>query len=111
MKRYLALHSILLLYSLAGVFSKLASGQPFLTLRFCLLYSGVLAILGFYALAWQQIIKRLPLTTAFANKAVTTAWGLVWGALFFHESITLGKVLGVALIILGVALFSRSEEM
>ena len=49
------------------------------------------------AIGWQQVIKRIPLTTAFANKAVTVVWGLVWGALFFREAVTPGKLLGAAL--------------
>ena len=57
----------------------------------------------------QQIIRVLPLTTAFANTAVTTAWGLLWGLLFFHEQITIGKIVGVALVISGVILFSAAD--
>ena len=59
---------------------------------------------------WQQIIKRIPLTTAFANKAVTVVWGLVWGALIFREPITPGKIVGVLLIVAGVVLFSSEER-
>ena len=55
------------------------------------------------------LIRVLPLTTAFANKAVTTAWGLLWGLLFFHEQITIGKIVGVALVIGGVVLFSTAD--
>ena len=62
----LALHLLLLVYSFSGCFSKTAAGQPFLSLKFILLYGGTLVILAVYALGWQQIIKRLPLTTAFA---------------------------------------------
>ena len=68
-KRYsmlIALHILLMVYSMSGIFSKLASGEPFLSLKFCLYYGGVIAILGVYALGWQQIVKRLPLTVAFA---------------------------------------------
>ena len=66
-------------------------------------------ILAVYALGWQQIIKRLPLTTAFANKAVTVVWGIVCGALFFGEAITPGKLAGAALIIGGVVLFVKAD--
>lgn len=104
------LHLILLLYSLEGILSKLASSQAFLSSRFCLCYGGIIAILGIYAIAWQQIIKRLPLTTAFANKAITVVWGLVWGMLIFRESITLGKLAGAALVVAGVVLFSTADK-
>lgn len=106
----IALHLLLICYSLSGILSKLAAAQPFLSPKFCLCYGGIIAILGVYALAWQQIIKRLPLTTAFANKAVTVVWGLVWGLLIFHESITPGKLTGAALVVAGVVLFSTANE-
>lgn len=104
------LHVLLAVYSLSSVCSKLAAGTQFLGVRFCLLYGGVILLLGIYALAWQQIIKRVPLTTAFANKAVTVAWGLVWGLLVFHEAVTPGKLAGVALVMAGVFLFSKADE-
>lgn len=110
LKTIILLHLMLMIYSLSGVCSKLAAGEAFLSVRFCLFYGAVILLLGVYAIAWQQVIKRMPLTTAFANKAVTTMWGLVWGLLFFHERITLGKVLGAALVIFGVVLFSTAEQ-
>lgn len=105
-----ALHGLLAVYSLSSVCSKLAAGTQFLSPRFCLCYGGVILLLGIYALVWQQIIKRIPLTTAFANKAVTVVWGLVWGLLIFHEAITPGKLVGAALVIAGVVLFSISDK-
>lgn len=88
----------------------MATVQPFLSPKFSLRYGGIIAILGVYALAWQQIIKRLRLTTAFANKVVTAVWGLVWGLLIFHEAITPGKLAGAALVVAGVVLFSTADE-
>lgn len=79
-------------------------------MRFILLYGCIIGLLGFYAIVWQQIIKRLPLTTAFANKAVTVVWGIIWGAVFFHERITPGKLLGAAIVIAGVFVYVLSEK-
>lgn len=104
------LHILLVGYSFSGILSKFAAAQPFLSLKFFLCYGGIIAILGIYALAWQQIIKKIPLTTAFANKAVTVFWGLVWGALIFRESITWGKILGAALVVAGVILFTAVDR-
>ena len=70
-KTYGALHLILMLYSLSSVCSKLAGQAEFMRLRFILCYGGTLSLLFLYAIAWQQIIKALPLTLAFANKAMT----------------------------------------
>ncbi len=110
LKALLALHIMLMVYSFSGVLSKLASGEPFLSFKFIIYYAGVIFLLGVYALVWQQIIKRLPLTTAFANKAVTVIWGIVWGAVFFHEGITAGKLIGAALVIAGVVLYARADS-
>lgn len=103
------LHLLLLLYSSSGYFSKNAAKQVFFSAKFLLFYGAMLAVLAIYALGWQQIIKRLPLTTAFANKAVTVVWGIVWGTLFFGEAITPGKLAGAALIIGGVVLFVKAD--
>ncbi len=105
----LALHVLLLCYSLADVASKMAAGYDFLSLGFIVCYGIVLVILAGYALGWQQIIKRVPLTTAYANRGITVVWGILWGALFFAESITIGKLVGAAMICVGIALFSRAD--
>lgn len=109
-KTLLLLHLMLMVYSMSGIFSKLAVGQPFLSFHFCLYYGVIIALLGLYAIGWQQIIKRMPLTLAFANKAVTTVWGLVWGLLFFQERVTVGKLAGIALIVAGVVVFSTADK-
>ena len=83
-KTLIALHLLLLVYSLSGIFSKNAAHEPFLSPMFILLYGGMLAILFIYAIGWQQILKRLSLSMAFANKAVTVIWGMVWGFLHFR---------------------------
>ena len=105
----LMLNLLLLVYSFSNVFSKLAAGESFLSLRFCLYYGGVLLLLAVYALGWQQIIRRIPLTTAFAHKAVTVVWGILWGLLFFGERMTWAKGIGAGLIIAGILLFSTEE--
>lgn len=105
----IALHVLLLVYSLSGIFSKNASAFPIMSPQFIALYAGTIAILGIYAIGWQQIIKRLPLTLAFANKAVTVVWGIVWGVIFFGETITWQMVLGGAIVIAGVALFGYAD--
>ena len=51
---------------------------------------------------WQQVIKHMPLITAYANKAVTVIWGIIFGYLIFDETITLRKIIGAIIIIAGV---------
>ena len=109
-KWFLLLHVILGIYAGSSVCSKLAARQPFLSLAFVLLYGGMLLALVVYALGWQQVIKHLPLTTAYANKAVTVVWGIVLGALLFGESVTPRQLLGAAVIMVGIVLFVRADQ-
>lgn len=108
-KTYLLLHLLLMLFSLCGICSKKAGGFTFLSLGFGVYYGAIVLILGIYAVAWQQIIKHLPLTTAYANRAVTIFWGIVWGIVFFNEKITMGKILGCALVITGIVLYAFAD--
>lgn len=108
-KNFFLLHALFFIYSLAGVFSKLAAGEKFLSITFMMLYGAMLSILLFYAIMWQQILKRMALVTAYVNKAVTVLWGLIWGTLFFDENITVGKVLGSVTIIYGIYLITAGE--
>lgn len=107
---YIALHLLLLFYSLSSVLSKLAAGESFMSLRFCLCYGGMIVIQALYALGWQQILKRLPLTVAFANKAVTLVWSMVFGALLFGERISAKQLMGCALAVAGVVLFVQPDK-
>lgn len=107
---FVLLNFMLMIYSASGIFSKLAAKEKFLSFRFIFFYGILILILAVYAVAWQQIIKRLPLTTAYANRAVTVAWGAIWGVLFFHEKITLIRLLGIAIVVFGVVLFAISDR-
>lgn len=109
-KVFLALHLLLLFYSCSSVLSKLAAGHEFLSWGFILCYGGMFMILVIYAVGWQQILKRLPLTVAFANKAVTLVWSMVFGALLFKESIQLNQLIGCALAVAGVVLFVQPDD-
>ena len=90
-KWFLLLHLILGVYAGSSVCSKLAA-------------------LVVYAFGWQQVIKHLPLTTAYANKAITVVWGILLGFLLFGESITLRQFIGAAVIIVGIVLFVRADN-
>lgn len=109
-KIYSILNIALIIYSLSSVFSKTASNYKVLTPSFIFYYGLVILCLGLYAIIWQQVIKRLPLTTAFAFKAITVVWGIIWGVIIFNEQITLGKIIGAAIIITGVILYAFSSE-
>lgn len=109
-KPFLSLHILLLVYSLGAVCSKMAGKAEFLSTRFFFFYGLVLLNLFVYAIVWQQILKKLPLVTAFANKAVTVIWGMLWGMLIFKEKITIWNVLGAAIIMIGIFLVVNADE-
>ncbi|HCM91342.1 MAG TPA: transporter [Lachnospiraceae bacterium] len=104
------LHIILALFSVSGIFSKLAAGEDMLSVKWIIYYGAVLAFLFVYAIAWQQIIKKMPIVTAYANKAVMVIWGIVWGFVFFGEEITVQKIIGAVIIIAGVYLVVTGDD-
>lgn len=106
---YIMLHILLALYSLGGICSKMAAQHRFLSFWFIFFYGLVILNLGLYAIVWQQIIKKLPLNTAYSNKAVTIAWGILWGFLFFQETIKWNMILGAAIVIIGVLIVVRAD--
>ena len=108
-KLYIALHIFLMLYATSGIFSKLAAGKPFLSTSFILLYGAQILLLAFYAIGWQQFIKRMPLSVAYANKAVSVIWGCIYGILIFHEHLTAGKIIGGVFVLIGIALYGYAD--
>ena len=130
-KWFLLLHLILGVYASSSVCSKLAAQQPFLSVGFILLYGGMLVALELVSdsaivnderskrdsltklynhESFYEVIKHLPLTTAYANKAITVVWGILLGFLLFGESITLRQFIGAAVIIVGIVLFVRADN-
>lgn len=110
-KVYIVLHLLLFLYAAGGICSKLAAKEAFLSPEFIMYYMIVLANLAFYAIVWQQIIKRISLVSAFANKAITVVWGMMWGFLIFGESITITKIIGAVIIIVGIYFVVSDNEV
>ena len=107
---YISLHIILFIYAISFVFSKLASKQEFWTYRFIFYYIVVLAILLIYAMLWQQILKKLPITTAFANKGIVAVWGMIFGKTFFNEKISINMIIGSTIIFIGIYLVVLKDE-
>ena len=106
---YAFLHGMLFLYAAGGLASKTASTKPFLSFEFCLFYGIMLLNLMVYAILWQQVLKKFPLSTAFSNKAITVFWGMLWGNLVFHETITIPMVIGCVLIFCGIILVVQDD--
>ena len=109
MKYFIGLHFMIFIYSIAGIFGKQAANEIFASSIFFAYYAGMLTILLVYAIGWQQVIKHMPLSVAFAHRPVTLVWGMVWGYVFFQEKITYMNVLGVIIIVLGIEIYSYNN--
>lgn len=108
-KDILMLQIVFFIYSINSVVAKFASAQEPFSLNFILLYGLELSVLGVYAILWQQLIKRMELSVAYSNKAVVLLWAMVFGALLFKEQITLTKVAGILLVIVGIVVLNSEE--
>lgn len=112
-KKYIQLHLNILLFSLTGIFSKLASIQynehglsaPLLYVFAFLM----LANCGVYALAWQRIIKKFSLSTAYAHRSVYLIWSQIWAVLIFHESLSWNNMIGMLIVLAGVMVVQYYE--
>lgn len=106
----LMLQGGVLIFSLSSVMMKLSSNYPVLSRGFILCYGAGLMLLGVYAILWQQFLKRIPLGTAYANRAMSMLWSMVFGTLFLSETIKWTMVLGVLVIAAGI-LVMVSEDV
>lgn len=101
---YLLLHLAVLILSISTICSKFAANQEFMSFGFIAFYTGVILALGIYALIWQQVLKKVPLTNAFVNKSASLIWSLIWGVTFFDETISASMLIGIAIVFCGVIL-------
>ena len=91
-----------IVYSFSGVFQKLASRYPMISIQFLLFYGCSIGILFVYAVLWQMILRKVPLTTAYSNRAVSMIWSMVWSVLLFQESTSWNQILGAIVICYGI---------
>ncbi len=111
----LLLQGVFVIYSISSIAAKLASSQldslkSVFSAGFVLAAVGVVVILGIYALLWQQVIKKFELSIAYANKAMTLLWGLLWGFLIFDEKLTPAKLIGIAIVFAGIVIMNGGRE-
>ena len=104
------LEGAFLLYSIQSVLSKIASGYDPMSLPFLMFYAGIVMLLGIYALLWQQVIKHFDLSVAYANKAVTLLWAIVWSIVIFREKIRPGQVIGILIVMAGIFLLNSGDK-
>jgi drug/metabolite transporter (DMT)-like permease len=69
--------------------------------------AGSVGLMALYAVGWQKILQRLPLTVAYFNRGLVVFWALLWSAVLFSETLTFFNILGTAVIFAGLALVNR----
>lgn len=110
LKQILLLQAAVLIFSCSSLLMKVAAQYPALSWPWILIYGASVLVLGIYALCWQQFLKRMPLTTAYANRAMTMFWSMVFGALLFSEQISWNMIVGVGIIGLGIYFVVTGDE-
>lgn len=108
-KTYFFLYTGIFVYSLTSVTSKVAASYPILSMPWVLYYMLGIVAMGIYAIIWQQVLKRISLITAYANRSITTFLGLVWGNLIFKENISARVLIGAIVIVVGVIIVTGAE--
>lgn len=98
-----------LIYATVGIFTKLASQQEFLSWAYIFSFSGAVAVIGIYAILWQQIIRKIELSTAYMFKGTTIIFTMLFAHWLFGEQITWNNIVGAAIIIIGIVLFARGD--
>lgn len=106
---YALMHINFVIVSFSFVLARYAGFYYLFSLRAMVLYGLSFVLLGVYAIIWQQVIKQIKLSVAYANRTVIIILGMLWGVLFFGEEINAFKVIGVVVILIGVALVARNE--
>ena len=110
MLEIIAVQAIVAIYSISTVVAKFASQQAFFSMRFLLLYGMEILCLGIYAILWQQVIKYMEISVAYANRAIGLLWTLLFATLFFRERITVQNVIGVIIVIAGTMIVNSEDE-
>lgn len=108
--KLISLITVNLLYAIVLILNRMASIYAPLSLGYILLLSISVIGLAIYALSWQQIIKRMPISDAYMFKGTSIVFVLLLSAWLFEEIITWQNIVGSIIIILGIALFAKADK-
>ncbi len=111
--KYVQLHIAILIYTLSSVFSKFASNSlgvnGLFSFKTVSMLGGLVFILGLYAVVWQQVIKKIDLSVAYANKGISIMWTLVWAVMLFNEKLQVKNIVGALIIIIGIMVINYDK--
>ena len=100
-RNIILLQLIVIIYTINSIIAKFATGAKPLSLVFFAFYAAEVAVLGIYAICWQQMIKRFDLSIAYANRSMAILWTALWSVVIFHESLSIKQIIGIVLVVIG----------
>lgn len=113
LKDYAMLHLNIMLFSFTTVFSKLASIEfnknGLKGIMLYVFFALMLLNCFIYAIAWQKVIRKFDLNTAYANKSVYLIWSQIWAVMIFKENLTVTNIIGLIVVLIGVLVVQRYE--
>ena len=108
--QYISLVIVYLFYAGISVIMKYTGLQQPLTIEWCVGFMLLVATLGVYAIAWQQILKHIEMGVAYMFKGLSLFFIMVLLAICYDEPITPMKLLATGIIMVGIALYAKSNE-
>ena len=110
MKKFLLLCVCFLIASSSGVFLKFASMYEFLSFQYVFYFGMTVAVMGVYAVLWQEVLKLIPLNKAYLYKSSGIGISLLYAYIIFDEKITVFNIIGCAMIIAGIMILSYKRR-
>jgi len=98
-----------IIYTCSGICSKYAANYDVMSLKFIGIYALEVVILGIYAIIWQQLIKKIDLSIAYANKGTALIWTAIWAVFLFNETISICNIIGIITIMVGIYLINSGD--
>lgn len=96
------------IYASTGIFSKMASKQVPGGIPYFLWVSGAVGVLALYAVLWQQVIARIPLSIAYLFRSSCLVFALLFAAFLWNEPISSNNLAGAAIMAVGITLYVRA---
>lgn len=117
----LLIQAAVVIYTFSSVCSKIASSHSGAVTLFGVTLNWLspagylwifleLVCLGCYAIFWQQIIKKIDLSIAYANRAFAIFWTFLWSVLIFHEEVRPVRLIAIVIVFLGILVVNGDAE-
>jgi len=109
--KYFQILSAFFIFSFVGVMSKLAANSEIFSIRFFMFVGIQIFLLGVYAIAWQQILKKFTLVSAMSFRGIVVILSLIWAVVIFGENITAFNIIGALMIVVGIYTVSSGDAV